>query len=480
MDFLNNPINYDHIVSRISEKISFKDMKNLSLVSKGWLVGTSSFFEENYFNIFLGNVEKLAALETSRTRYKNFKINVDYYSFNKVLEFLTQWINCVRSVNAERRDFVIEEIYLKQVTLNNRSFELLNEFEKLNSLALDECSFKKINSDLNLNITKLFIQFYCNDMKPEIFSKIVSKTLKSLTFHTRDLVQYYETLTDANIFMNLNELITRNTAIEDEVLKKICLNNQFLNKISFSRYFKTPQVEMLAEKCPNLEYIKFSDYNGINGTVMSTLKNLKEVDLKIHKEDTVNWMSETELPQVSSLQLYHGIYNFFDDNLVFKMFTNIKNLTNLYIDFGSLRSSTILSTISKTLKNLKFLQFYGFTIYDDEVIPEEALNIQPLRSLEDLHLLASKVPESLLCRIRAPVLKDFSIFGKITNAALLHFAESSPLIESIYASIALNVSDDCIREIVHNLKNLKKFTLNSKDMTTQCVQVWLDDSINSN
>lgn len=481
MEFLNSPINYDHIVSKISRRLSFEDMKSLSLVSKGWLVATSFFFEDNYLNVFRENAEKLAVLETSRITYRNFKINVDYSSFNQVLEFLTQWLEHVRSsLTSERRDnFMIEEIYLNQVTLNDRSFELLNQLGRLNSLRFDECSFKNINRNLDLSHTKLVIKFYCNNMKPDIFRKVVSSTLRSLTFHTRDVMQYSETLIDPNVIVNLQELVSRNTCIDNEVLETICQNNRSLKNISLSKYFKTPQIEVLSENCPNLEFIKFSDYNGINNSVMNTLTTLKEVDLKVHKEETVKWLSETEFPQVSSLQLYHGIYNFFDDNLVFKMFQNIKNLTNLYIDFGSLRSSSIFSKISKTLTNLKFLQFYGFTIYDDEVMSEEALDIQPFRSLEDLHLVASKLPESLLCRIRAPVLKDFSIFGKITNAALLNLAVNSPKIESIYASIALHVTEDGIRQIVHSLKNLKKFTLNSKDMTTQCVQIWLDESINS-
>lgn len=481
MDFVNCPLNYDHIVLKISQQISFEDMKNLSLVSKGWLQATSSFFEDQYLNLFLENVEKLAVFQTARTRYKNFKITVDYSSFNRVLEYLIQFLKCIQcQVKTERRDFMIDEIYLKQVTLNEKSFSLLNQLERLNSFRIEECSFKKINSELNLDLKKLVIQFYCNNMKPEILRKIVSSTLRSLTFHTRDVMQYSEILTDPNVFVDLNELVSRNTCIDDETLEKIGQNNRLLKKVSFSKYFKVPQIQVLSQHCPNLEYIKFSDYNGINESVMNTLKNMKLVDLKIHKEETVNWMSETELFQVSSLQLYHGIYNFFDHSKISKMFQNIKYLTDLYIDFGTVRSPLIFSTISKTLKNLKFLQFYGFCIYDDEVIPEEALDISPFMNLEDLNLVASKVPEQLLCRIRAPVLKDFTIFGKITNTALLHFSTNSTLIESIYASIALNVTDEAIRQIVHSLKNLEKITLNSKDMTTQCVGILLEDSINGN
>lgn len=479
MDFKNFPNNYDHIVSKISKQISFKDMKNLSLVSKGWLLATTSFFEQHYFNLVINKAEELASFRTVRVTYKNFKITVDYSSINPILELLVQWIARLRAaMETERRKFMIEEIYLKQVTLNDKSFTLLNQLKRLNSLRIEECNFKKINTVLNLNITKVVIQFYCNDLKPEIFDKIISKTVRSLTFNVRDVTQYSGTLTNGELLSNLEVLISRNSCIDDNILEEICQNNKFLRKITHSKYFKIPQAEVLTHHCPNLEYIKFSDYNGINRKVMDTLESLKEIGLKIHKEETVNWMSETGLPQVTSLQLYHGIYNFFDDCKMMKMFSNLKNITDLYIDFGSLKSPTIFSILSKTLQNLKFLQFYGFSIYDDEVIPEEALDIQPFQSLEELNLVASKVPESLLCRIQAPILKDFSIFGKITNKALLHFAAESPLIESIYASIALNVNDESIRKIVHSLKNLKKFTLNSKDMTTHCVGILLEDSIN--
>lgn len=471
---MDSLLNFYPTIVSLFDKLSFQELKSLSLVSKGWYEATNYFIARRTVIKW----EKYHPCEIEFTRHYN-DVKVCSIGFNDVVEKLP-------------KNLVALDTSLCRI----EDFKPLQKFKKLKSLAMHFVNFAEPSSLMDLVLGLESLEVTTRETELSIYQQLIrangSIRNLSLCFST-DYEDLYEG--EFNDFLrnihlpNLQQisLYTCGNLNIGACLKEFFQNHSGLKACSLINFkISDDTIKVLRKSCDNLEQVKLYKCPELTGATLNELKlmtGLKHLHL-----------GSTNLP-VKDLEKFNPreLETF---KLCFSETAPIDGLLTVHIKsiFQSMRNMRVLD-----LSGLK--SDYGNVALDFNILPFIAeqmpnlvdLNLNQLsdvchgigdfkedlkfKHLEKLDLSYTDLTDQLLCLINAPKLKILHMnYSYIDITGLHHITKKSPLIEQLFLQSSYRLGDEHVIYIADNLPYLRKLNVEFCRISEQSYKKLLNET----
>lgn len=468
---------YPTIVS-LCEKLSFQELKSLSLASKGWYEASNSFIVNR--TIIKFEEEKDGEIEFDR-KYKHVKVRtIDY---NDVHDKLSDSLETLELVCSAIENFSKFKKFKKLKTLSlNHSYILEEDFGPTDLvLGLDALKVYTEEQDLNTfqllirangSIRSLSLEFTSYD--EDLFEGEFNDFLRNI--HLPKLQELSITTTELNLRSGLKDFFPNHKDL------KVCLFNDV--------NIKDETVTVLRTNCTKLEKVGLKRCVDLSGVTLNELKlmsRLKHLDLA-YTNFTVKDLENFNPRQLESFRIRFagvasvgGLDSMQTQSILLSM-SNLKvlNLSGLQSYNGdSVLDCRILPFIAEQMPNLMDLNLRdNFAICDEKEEIEKYLKSDlKFAKLEKLDLASIKLTDQLLCLINAPKLRVLLMDSSIIESkGVKHVVDKSPLIENLSVCESDNLVDSDVTYITKHLPLLRKLDLEFSKISEECFKTLVTDT----
>lgn len=443
---------YPTIVS-LCDKLSFQELKSLSLVSKGWYEATNLFIVRRTVIKF----HKCHPCEIEFSR--NYNDVIIYNSdLNDVDEKLPE-------------NLVALEISFCRID----DFKPLHKLKKLKSLAIHFPQLFEPSSIMDLVLGLQSLEVSTSETDLSIYQELIraNGSIRSLTlcFTTVDEDLYEGEFNDflRNIHLPKLEHVSLYSCSYlnlSDGLKDFCQNHSDLKVCSLTNLkILDDTITILQKNCKKLEQIKLEKCLELTGVTLKVLKLMKELK---HLDLARTSFPVKDLERFNPRQLETFTFCFAETARIDGFFTvhlksmlqsmynmRVLDLSGLKSDYGVALDFKILPFIAEQMPSLVDLNLkqisdvcHGIGDFKEDLM---------FKNLEKLNISYTKLTDQLLCLITAPKLRILHMdYSYIESRGVLHIVNKSPLIEQLFLPSSCNIGDEDVIYIAGNLSHLRK------------------------
>lgn len=458
MEFLMNPSGFPKVIQNLSEHLSTRELKSLSVVSSDWSHAVNELLEERaYFN--LKCTESAKSINRTYRKFLLFKVNRMY------IKKAMKWLVAYNTIQCnQKKEYQCEELFLHKLKLTENGLKLLKHLGRLKSLRIEDCCVPNDLDDMTFNLHLEHLSITSDDtINKELISRILSSNKDSLkTISLMIPFTDFSDIFEKSTFPNLQKLSLLSNTVSSDALETFFNNHKSLQNFTMMSAvtINDTTLESLSRNCTNLEALDLRLPLNTTDKSVDYINRFKEL-----KTLTINGMplEGTELSHIRLPKLTHFGYSILRNTS--NSITD-KDLESLFLSMSLLRTlnlghcenqetritSKTLSLISKCFPELESLQLNGNCFLCEGQIEE----INVFKHLFSLNLFNTRLKDKFLCAIKAPNLKKIDLgLSDITITSLMHIVDNFKNLESIEIISCKSISDSTIKVLLNEMKFLK-------------------------
>lgn len=480
MEFLSNPSGFPEVIKNISEHLSTRELKSLSVVSNDWSHAIKEVLEERaYFN--LNCTESAKSITRTYQKFVLSKVNRMY--IKKAMKLLVKYnnIQCDKT-----KGYKCDELVLRKLKLTNSGLKLLRSIRKLNSLDIDCCSipfdFDEMDFDLQL---QSFTITSDDSVNKDFISKIL--TSNKYTLKTINLMipfDDFSSIFEHTIFDELEKLSLLSNTVSADALEKFFEHHKSLQNFTIMNAvgIQDSTLDSLSRNCANLKVLDLRfPLNTTERSVdcinrLHELRALNVLGLLLEGRE----LSSIHLPKLR--EFGYGVLRKTSNSIAEKDFESLfcsmprirsLNLGHCENQETKVNSKTV-ALASKCLPELQSLKLNGNYFLCDGPIE----HIDDFKNLETLNLYNTGLTNSFLCNIEAPRLKkiDIGLSDHVSMKGLMHMVEHFKMIETIEMTSCKGITDCAIKLLLNELEFLKFIDARDCPLSLDGIKYILSDS----
>lgn len=428
-------------VSKVCEKLSWQELKNVSVVSKSWWAVTHDIIV-NRVTLELSSVPKEHIAHLKRNYKKIFRRTDEAGALQ---------------IPSSATDVELE------VSLHKNNFRELYDLKKMKhlGLVLREGAPHSTPQPLNQGLESLKIELWSEEILPWIKNLLEANKESLRKLHVTWLavgdIFYLENI----IFPNLNSF-SFSTSYPDilkaETFEKFFKHHSKLQEITL---YQVPEhfTDLLLRNCTNTKKIniKFDCVTSERASDLVKISSLESLVLHntIRSLDLMN-MKSSNLQSLKTR--FKGLFSEENFEIFLKSNQKLRSLNLLLFDSHG-RQNIQLSAITRHIPEIYELHLRNLNLQRLE-------GVQTFAKLQHLSLDSSNINHILLS-LRAPSLRSFKFYGTdISERGIKALIENSPMVEDLLISSSSKLDDFCTKLIVENLVYLKYLDISSCENIT--------------